>query len=427
MNDNHTVLIEKTTSNFSSIDDYEEAAGFYKTSDPFRPFNEGLKELLKRKGYKESLENNLEMADYLISKLRSINSTIEKETVRAWFSGKHRPEVKESSRRKMYEICFALNLTYEDVKWFFHHVYYDRSFNCHNINEAVFYFAFTHGTSYQEALDIITIIENTDTNENPVINNSTPNYTKFVQGKISNFTSAKELIDFLISSKENFKSWNGQAFNAIKELLDEIRGNECSKVEIEKLKHTLKSLIENKNNTISIKDYDNCGLLIKEMIYDANESANLRDLWQRINGKNIQSNSFILECLLTTEKGMSKIPADVPYIVKNNFPSKKVMSDVLDESKISTSRSYDSIRKMIVLLDFYAFWANIKIGTINIEKEKRFKTYRDEADCRLQECGYEPLFAGNPYDWIFLCSARNSDNPLEFFRFFLEELLPFQK
>ena len=74
------------------------------------------------------------------SKLKDIGSTISRATVMSWFTGNHRPKVEAGSRPKIYELCFAMQLTYEETVWFFQHVYYDRAFNCHNIREAVYYY-----------------------------------------------------------------------------------------------------------------------------------------------------------------------------------------------------------------------------------------------------------------------------------------------
>ena len=101
------------------------------------------------------------------------------------------------------------------------------------------------------------------------------------------------------------------------------------------------------------------------------------------------------------------------------------MSDILSEQKVSLSKSYDGIRKMIILLDFYSFWVNIKLGISDMSEysaSERFTTYIDEANALLHKCGYEDLFEGNPYDWVFICSAKN-DEPLDFFRSCVNELL----
>lgn len=164
---------------------------------------------------------------------------------------------------------------------------------------------------------------------------------------------------------------------------------------------------------------------MKEILYDAKKSSSFdKYIYETINGKNVCSNTFILERLLSSSTGLPK-SHDIPYIVRNNFPNKKVMSDILSEQKVSLSKSYDGIRKMIILLDFYSFWVNIKLGISDISEysaAEKFTTYIDEANALLHKCGYEDLFEGNPYDWVFICSAKN-DEPLEFFRSCVNELL----
>ncbi|MFR2592217.1 MAG: hypothetical protein ACLTAS_00725 [Butyribacter sp.] len=81
-----------------------------------------------------------------------------------------------------------------------------------------------------------------------------------------------------------------------------------------------------------------------------------------MNNRNFMKNASILRYLITTSVGAGK-DTSIPYIVRNNFPSKKTMSDILSEDKLSTSKSYDSIRKLIILLDFYRFWVNAKLNS----------------------------------------------------------------
>lgn len=97
----YTTFNEQSLSNFTSIDDdLTDAVDFLKNPKSFRSFDNGLKTLLKRTGYSGNLDNNNELTEYLISKLRAIHSTIETETVYSWFSGKHRPKVEPGSRKK---------------------------------------------------------------------------------------------------------------------------------------------------------------------------------------------------------------------------------------------------------------------------------------------------------------------------------------
>lgn len=433
MSIDYTTFNSQSMLDYSSIDDDLDAVCFLKDSSNFRPFSQGLKEIIIKKGFKGNPDDNNETSGYLISKLREINSDIKNETVYSWFSGKHRPKIEAGSRMRIYEICFALSLSFEETVWFFNHVYFDRCFNCHNIEEAVFYYSFLHGTQYQEAVNIINTINNAPFKEETLIDETVHNYTQFIRDRISGFNSVNELQEFLIDNKANFNCWNNSALAAIKKMLLEITGDESSKAIVDNLKRNLtrkmnsnKELKKLDEINISETDIDKCGLLIKEILMDAktsNVSAS-EYILEAISGKNILKNTFVLDRLLSTITGIPK-NINIPYVIKNNFPSKKILSDVLDESKVTVSKSYDSIRKTIVLLDFYVFWVRIKLGITDISSystEDLFAIYRDEADTLLYECGYEPLYAGNPYDWIFLCSAKNEDS-LTFFRRCIDGLL----
>ena len=84
---------------------------------------------------------------------------------------------------------------------------------------------------------------------------------------------------------------------------------------------------------------------------------------------------------------------------------------------ILEKENQEQFRKMIVLLDFYRFWLNVKlsVGYTELTKSELTETYIDEANACLVKCGYEELFAANPYDWLFLCAAY-SEKPIEYFR-----------
>ena len=429
MTRNYTKQNQESTSSYTSYDDTEDIVDFLKNPESFRTFDKGLIELLKRNGYPGDTDNLVEMSKYLFSKLRDIHSTITKKTVDSWFSGERRPKIEAGSRQKIYEICFALNLTYKETRWFFHHVYYDRAFNCHTIEEAVFFYAFLNGISYAQAQNIIREIHSAAV-KTEASSDAETNYTQYIKDRISDFQSEDELKEFLISNKENFASWNRSALKNLNDLMRELIATEEAKKEIDNLKRKLRNKLKSHNaskdlNSIHI---DQCGLLMKEILYDAqhqNYSASAAEyILETIDNKNIRNNTFLLDRLLCTVSGIPK-NTEISYIVQNNFPSKKVMSDVLSKSKISVSKSYDSIRKMIVLLDFYRFWVQIKIGITDISdnKDNLYAIYLDEANDLLYQCGYEELYAGNPYDWLFLCSAQNAE-PLAFFRACMLNLLP---
>jgi len=426
---NYTEFNENSTHNFLSEDDTYDAMLFLKEPQNFRSFDGGLKELLQRKGFDISNKNSYEMADYLFDKLCQIGSNISRTTVESWFSGKHRPKIESGYRKQIYEICFAMKLSYAETIWFFQHVYYDRAFNCHTIEESVYFYAIRNQLSYPEALEIIKQI--TSTPISPAGCQPTANYTHFVQLHLSRIESTQELISFLTLNRENFASWNKSALVELNTRICELIPTEKGKKEIDNIKRTIKR----KNTTTGVipklSEQKEWGLIMQEFFLELEDPDSLSD----IDGNNIRSNAFVLGRILYTSVGLPKYkeegshipeePIEIPYIVKNNFPSKKIMSDVLSENKMAQSKSYDAIRKMIILLYFYSFWVKIKLGYVPGAEtnQQLFEIFVDETNTILFHCGYEDLYAGNPYDWLFLCASR-SQSPLEYLRTCVLNLIP---
>ena len=422
-------LKELAVSKYDDDDLEIKAIEFLKNPENFRAFNHGLIELLNKKNFPGDLNNIFEMTDYLYERLREINSTVKKITVQSWFDGIHRPKIEPASRPRIYEICFALNLTFDEVIWFFHHVYYDRAFNCHDISEGVFYFAFLNGVKYPEALAIINDIKSSSYGPNDK-EEAALVYTSFIKNRLRELHSTEELKSFIIQNKASFTVWNNTALQYINKFFFEITGDEnTSKPVIQKIQHRLTHL-NNKVKTIelNINDIDKCGLLVREIIFDAKfshaDKYEAEKLIDRLKSKNTFSQAFILENILETSSGLGKNP-EIPYVVRLNFPSKKVLSEILNLLQSNTLKSYDAIRKTLILFHFYVFWCKFKLGDFSDDDGKLVETYREEADILLEECGYEPLYSGNPYDWVFLFSAFSGDckNTINTFRDIVSSLL----
>ena len=112
MKSDYTLYNQSSIQNYSSIDNVDQAVEYLKDPTHFRSFGQGLTELLQKKNAPVDFSDNAEMADYLFSKLKDIGSTISRATVMSWFTGNHRPKVEAGSRPKIYELCFAMQLTY---------------------------------------------------------------------------------------------------------------------------------------------------------------------------------------------------------------------------------------------------------------------------------------------------------------------------
>lgn len=372
---------------------------FINDKDNFRPFSEGLTLLLKKYGYTASEDDSKEKTSFLLEHLRQIGvSTITKKTITNWFRGTNRPALVSNSRTMMYQICFALSVSLEDLLWFFHHVYFDRAFNCHVIDEAVYYFCFKNGYSYEKAQEYIhTIQEFQDVGKDSKI------YTNEIQNFLDSCSTEQDFLDYFQQNKASFSHWNCTAMKKIQDYLSILQGRASDKkVVSEYLAGYMPSRSE----------IEACGLVIQEYILLPTPMLGT------IQHKTITSIDFMLEKILGNASGLTKA-MPLPALVKNNFPSKKNLSNILKETTESTSTSYSSIRKTLILLEFYQFFTRCALNGDAVED--LFDCFVEECNTILYECGYEDLFAGNPYDLMFLYFATCED-PVNDFRGFIEEV-----
>lgn len=394
-----------------SIDDCNEAYQYLQNSANFVSFHTGLTTLMQRCGYTGSSEDVEEKTAYLQQKLAAIHVKITEITVRDWFSGKHRPSLDSRSRKLVYEICFALGASFELVQEFFRQVYFSRSFNCHTIKEAVYYYCLHQNHSYNHALELYEIIKAMP--ETAKFEASAPVYTDQIRNALDNCHSDEEFLAYFSRNKSIFDRWNQRALFYIEEFIRQIRG---TKEDIGRIEAFGKVGTIPDAKTLATPPAS--GLITQEFFMQARHFGRK---WTYAK-QNVTSIDFMLEFIIDPIEPVNK-KAKLPDIVKLNFPSKKTFSKILNRSQSEMSTSYDSIRKCLILLKFYHFWVTLELmmdsGNAAENSQSDYADYFDdfceEMAQLLEECGYEELYERNPYDWIFLW-ASTTEQPLESFR-----------
>lgn len=394
-----------------SIDDCNEAYQYLQNSANFVSFHTGLTTLMQRCGYTGSSEDVEEKTAYLLLKLAAIHVKITEITVRDWFSGKRRPSLDSRSRKLVYEICFALGASFELVQEFFRQVYFSRSFNCHTIKEAVYYYCLHQNHSYDHALELYETIKAMP--ETAKFEASDPVYTDQIRNALDNCHSDEEFLAYFSRNKSLFDRWNQRALFYIEEFVRQIRG---TKEDIGRIEAFRKVGTIPDAKTLTTPSAS--GLTIQEFFMQARHFGRK---W-RYAKQNVTSIDFMLEFIIDPIEPVHK-KAKLPDIVKLNFPSKKTFSKILNRSQSEMSTSYDSIRKCLILLKFYHFWVTLELmmasGNAAENSQSDYADYFDdfceEMAQLLEECGYEELYERNPYDWIFLW-ASTTEQPLESFR-----------
>lgn len=448
----------------------------------FRTFDQGLKQTLQKSGYSGDLSDQKETVNYLYKKMSELSPGVTKNTIKGWVTGKQCPDTSShKTRTYMYQLCFALQLSFEDMKWFFNNVYFGRCFNYRSVEEAVYSYCFQHNLSYQTALRLIDTVQKAP-DSNLSASTVPSNFTYCLMEEISNLSSEEELVNFLIKSKPHFRKWNQTALHELKKLMEEISGSPEEKELINNIKDQLIKEISNLQNAhrekkkkydpnndplqndsyreslsnlgkFTLRDQEFKSLLIREMYMDAPTDTNStlcytlgEHFYNILKSRHISqqkerdtfSRDYILYYIFygmnkdheksehkkvetetkTKQENMISWPKKLNSIFRNNFPSKAILSSILDENKISSSNSYDAIRKTLILLNFYTYWCKIKLDKsnyVNYTSAQLSESFVEQTNRLLYTCGYESLTPPNPYDFVFLSISMTS-SPLDCFR-----------
>ena len=324
----------------------------------------------KKNGFKEDKSNADALAKYILklgeerkAPLSSLN------TVKNWLK-KAPPAANQAGRENVYTLCFALGLNAKETKEFFLKAYLERPFNYKNIHEAVYFFCMNNGLSYTDAQRMIEKIESA-----PEVNNAdVERVTEQIGYDISLMTTEDDLVKYLVTNCSSFSIQNQTATNKIKELIEECK--DLAKKEY-KLLH---------NGDISVENVDE--LLTVITGYYARETVNGDKLYKQ---------------------SISK--SKLPELIRKNFPQREQFKQIEDGKA-----SFDTIRKALIMLKFYSFFADALIHKAEDLENGLFYEFVDETNELLAECGYVQLYWRNPYDWLFGYCAYGATNPLDEFK-----------
>ncbi len=370
---------------FLSPDDEDYEERLREVALHFRGFDEALTAFLVEKGYDREPSDIKAKAHFLTEKYRAAGIK-EPHSFREWFS----PE-KHLDRETVFPLCFAFDLGVEGTNDFFRRVQFERSFDCHTINEAVYYFCMRNGYTYNEARDIIAQVP--ETKKLRTLPKQDVKYTGSIINEINNISDKNRFIRYLTDNIADFEYNQASAISDIQRLWSDIRGDK-----------------EGKNSLASQEmklHTDN----VKEKLSTWRIFAQIMGLDDHLEKEFSASRS--LSSVLTNS-------ALLPFRASHCFPSRLAI-DTIRAGKIGDS---EAPRKLLVLLVFYKFWTQRLIEKKNRDARER---YDDPARCladinkHLTDAGYPELYEGNPYDWIFMW-ALNDEEPLNAFRSYIGEV-----
>ena len=359
-------------SDYDTDAEYASTIEFLNAEHGFRSFGDGLVALMQKKDPSMDTDKAIAHLTDCCKKsgieLSEIGST---NTLKSWFKGGPRPKKGEDSRDAMFALAFALEFTSEETAELFHKVYLDRAFNFRNEKELVYYFCLANGKTWADAKRIITAIEHDADGYDATL------YTAAIQSDVDKFSNESDLLAYIKTHRHNMEQNNVTAKKHLDKLLDQAKKYAIEEAELPEHEGQFDGSWKNEK-TVSVN-------FMYALITDTAPSA---------------------------KKGTTTVfkNARLPKEIKNRFPEAGSFSE--------KEPTYESIRKMIIMLFSYTFWYHVqwKQKTFDIED------YTEQLNALLNECGFSPLYYGNPYDWMFLYCTL-SDAPLDVFRGMVSEVL----
>ena len=369
-------------------DDYEEQ--LLRTAALFRPFDQALDAFLVWHGFDGGRTGPDARVDFLRERFRRADIPFPR-GVRDWFARGKRPE-----RDTAFQLCFAFGLDVEGTRAFFREVYLERSFDCHAVREAVYFYCIRNGLSYGEAGELMGQIKKVPVGR--LAGDREILYTGTILEQLRHITRKEDLVRYLNDNIEKFRYNNATATSYIRRLWDTIAGPgglAC----LESRLILQPEAEEDRRVTV------------------AEEGSSVWNVYAQILGLDRYQRARLVGD--RSIKAVLRDNALLHPLAEASFPDRDGIHKVLNGAHVSNER----VRKLLILLVFYAYWA----GRLTEGGSSRRARPGDAGRCLasldryLLDAGYPELYLGNPYDWIFLWALRD-DYPLDAFRSYIGEL-----
>lgn len=349
-----------------------------------RIFQTKLREQVKRLGYQGDLMDTANVLNFLLDQCKKTGvEKLSRNTLKNWLESSP-PGRTRDARKNVYQLCFALKMNHMQTEEFFLKAYMDRSFNYKIPEEAVYYFCLRNGKGYQDAQRLIGIYQ-----KNAALQQEgTELLTERIGRTLSEIETEEQLLNFLYEHHYEAEQQNYTVKKRIQELLQ--RCFELARQEYEK--------------------------------YGGRSLENERDDKMKKMGS--------LDALLTQIKGydereMRKMPKELEKtrkkefaaIVGINFPERQQFHQIEKNENVS----YDVLFKVLVLLEFYSFYAELLLkNPTGSDFQALADEFEDELCAILADCGFTETYERNPYIRLFIVCA-NSPRPLDMFRDIIDE------
>lgn len=346
-------------------------------------FSEAMIAATKNAGFNGDSDDKNQLASYVLNKCKTENIAISRQNIMNWLSG-GMPASSSVGRENVYKLCFALGMNEQQTGEFFLKAYLERPFNYKNITEAVYYFCLKNNLKYSDAVALIDTVKAMPCTETE----SRDEVTENIGNVIDSLRDEKALIKYLTENQSAFSNENKTATDEINRLLEKCKS-------FAEKEHQLTFPHE---EPITVKNTDE----LLNIIYGYSARAT----------EGVEGKKGKLTPKAVYRESISE--SSFPELIKRNFPQRQQFENIL-----KGKASFDVIRKALIMLNFYHFFAEALISGVDTE-DGLFDEFTDEMNEVLLKCGYVQLYWRNPYDWMIgYCAC--AQNPLSELRSLIDE------
>lgn len=398
----YTNYFEEKSFSISYEDDYIDE--IKNTLNKFRTFAEALDSFIVKNGFEGDLNNIGEKVSFITYKCKCAGVPVPR-NLKSWYTDNIMPE--RTSKNPFY-LCFAFRLSVDEANEFLRKICLFRGFDCHNINEIVYFYALKNGMDFHKATEILSKVESEKLKKIKIVYTNDIVNTDLIVRDIEEIETEDELIDYLNQNIYKFQKNNVTAYELIQREWEKIIGNN----------NTKGIALKEKQMLYSAFDKDESCVMVSKGVRKERKRADdsIWEIFLQILGL---SGNYMAE--FYAERSLKFILEDNDLLhpmVQYCFPDRDGLNKVLNGVHLSHER----VRKLIILLLFYTYFAN--------EATRKNSYYTDEMVaerfiCEINDnlifANYPALYPANPYDFLIFTAIR-SEYPLITFRDYMREL-----
>lgn len=349
-------------------------------------FTDGILTQIRRLGYTGGSDDTAQAVSYVDNLCQEAGVSLSRQTIKNWFT-KGKADSSANGRNNIYQLCFALKMDAVQTAEFFLKCYLERPFNFKQLNEAIYFYCLNTGRTFSKAQELLAEVQGTPVMENPLAED----VTEQIGRDILLIQDDPALLRYLQENRAGFAQQNKTATQTVRQLLDA-----CTKDANQARQSYL--FYEEQGEVKTIDD-------LLSVIYGYSARATRQVKTPGADGKEISVSQHIYS--------ESIAASSFPELIRRNFPQRQQFENI-DKGKAS----YDVIRKALIMLQFYHFYAGAKNQKADISN--LMDEFVTETNQILQECGYVQLYWRNPFDWMIAYCADAPD-PLEELRHLIWE------